>query len=183
MVAARMRAARFLTLIVFLVALVAAWRLWRSPWSASNLEIVPDSGLLPRAETGALVVRDFEGAWWVSAGDALRPMDAQETRARLAESLHGLRRLKPEHGPGGSEKPIYRYAHSGHVDPDSPAETAAQQRLHEWLAQLAPEDLPTGSYIARVESDPCLDELGLEVRWLEREHVVIGRLAEEDLLD
>ena len=43
MVAARMRAARFLTLIVFLVALVAAWRLWRSPWSASNLEIVPDS--------------------------------------------------------------------------------------------------------------------------------------------
>ena len=150
---------------------------------AERLEIVPDSGLTPKAETGALVVRDFDGAWWVSAGDALRPMDAQETRARLAESLHGLRRLKTETGPGWSDRRVYRFPHTTRVDPESPAETDAQQRLHEWLAQLAPEDAPPGSYVARVESDPCLDELGLEVSWLEREHVVIGRLAEEDLLE
>jgi hypothetical protein len=29
--------------LVLLVAAVAAWRLWRSPWNASNLEVVPDS--------------------------------------------------------------------------------------------------------------------------------------------
>ena len=148
-----------------------------------RLEVVPDSGLRPRAETGALIVRDFDGAWWVSAGEALRPMDLQETSARLAESLHGLRRLKPEDGPAWARRPAYRYAHSTRVDSEPPADPATQQRLHEWLAELVPEDPPPGTYLARVESDPCLDDLGLEVRWLEREHVVIGRLAEEDLLE
>jgi hypothetical protein len=148
-----------------------------------RLEIVPDSGLTPKAETGALVVRDFDGTWWVSAGQALRPMDAQEAKARLAERLHGLRRLKTESDPGGSQRPVYRYVNNANGNAESPAETAAQQRLHAWLGQLAPEDAPPGSYIALVESDPCVDTLGLQVHWLEREHVVIGRLAEEDLLD
>jgi 4-amino-4-deoxy-L-arabinose transferase-like glycosyltransferase len=38
-----MRATRFLLLLATLIVLMAAWRLWRSPWSAGNLEIVPDS--------------------------------------------------------------------------------------------------------------------------------------------
>ena len=38
-----MRITRLGTLIVILVALLAAFRLWRSPYNASNLEIVPDS--------------------------------------------------------------------------------------------------------------------------------------------
>lgn len=38
-----MRVPRFLLALVLLVVIVAAWRLWRSPFNASNLEIVPDS--------------------------------------------------------------------------------------------------------------------------------------------
>lgn len=38
-----MRSTRIGTLILVLVALLAAWRLWCSPFDASNLEIVPDS--------------------------------------------------------------------------------------------------------------------------------------------
>jgi 4-amino-4-deoxy-L-arabinose transferase-like glycosyltransferase len=38
-----MRSPRFEMLILVLVALLSAWRLWRSPWSASNLEVGPDS--------------------------------------------------------------------------------------------------------------------------------------------
>ena len=38
-----MRITRLGTLIFILVALLAAWRLWRSPLNAGNLEIVPDS--------------------------------------------------------------------------------------------------------------------------------------------
>ena len=38
-----MRATRFLLLLAALIVLLAAWRLWRSPFNASNLEIVPDS--------------------------------------------------------------------------------------------------------------------------------------------
>jgi len=38
-----MRATRILWVLGILVVLVAAWRLWRSPFNASNLEIVPDS--------------------------------------------------------------------------------------------------------------------------------------------
>jgi hypothetical protein len=38
-----MRSTRFGLLIVVLVVLLSAWRLWRSPWSVSNLEVGPDS--------------------------------------------------------------------------------------------------------------------------------------------
>jgi len=36
-------ARRLGTLLFILVAVLAAWRLWRSPPNAGNLEIVPDS--------------------------------------------------------------------------------------------------------------------------------------------
>ncbi len=37
------RSTAFAMAIVLLLALLSAWRLWRSPWNASNLDIVPDS--------------------------------------------------------------------------------------------------------------------------------------------
>jgi hypothetical protein len=40
---ATMRSPRLGMLLVVLVTLLAAWRLWRSPWSAANLEVGPDS--------------------------------------------------------------------------------------------------------------------------------------------
>jgi hypothetical protein len=51
-----------------------------------RLLVVPDADLRPADDAGALLVRDFDGAWWVSSNDrSLRPMDADERRARLAE--------------------------------------------------------------------------------------------------
>src|SRR5262245_4055895 len=38
-----MRSTHLGTIVFALIALLAAWRLWRSPYDASNLEIVPDS--------------------------------------------------------------------------------------------------------------------------------------------
>jgi len=53
----------------------------------------------------------------------------------------------------------------------------------EWIGARLGEGLPRGSYLARVERAPSLDDLGLEVDWEAAEHVVLGYLAEEDIVE
>ncbi len=52
-----------------------------------------------------------------------------------------------------------------------------------WAEEVLPQGLPPGSYLARMRSVPSLDGLGLDVRWEAEEHVVFGRLAEEDIVE
>jgi hypothetical protein len=117
--------------------------------------------------------------------DALRPMSAEEARARLAESLEGFRSLQTAPRTGSSARgPLHPggmpYVHDAARSPNA---KAAQDDLRSWLTDFVPWVAPPGCYVARVAADPCVDGLGLNVRWLVREHLVVGRLAEGDLLD
>ena len=70
------------------------------------------------------------------------------------------------------------------VNVQSPAlDSQMQEGLQLWMVRFVNDGLPPGSYVARVEEDPCVDELGLEIRWVSRAHLVVGRLAREDLLE
>jgi hypothetical protein len=70
------------------------------------------------------------------------------------------------------------------VNIQSPAlDSQMQEGLQLWMDRFVNDGLPPGSYVTRVEEDPCVDELGLEIHWVSRAHVVVGRLAREDLLD
>lgn len=151
---------------------------------SQRLELLPDAGLRPLARTGSLIVRDFDGAWWVSVqGEALRPMDAAECRARMAESLSAFNDFHPLPSAGWSEHRYSPHGGSSSIEPPAPHEPQVQLELVSWVSSLVPEDAPPGSYVMRVESDPCVDDLGLDVDWERREQLVIGRLAPEDLLE
>ena len=153
-----------------------------------RLLVVPDADLRPADETGALLVRDFDGAWWVSTNDgSLRRMDADELRARLAEIVAGYERLDAVAEAGWSRRGAVAAVPTRTptaVNIQSPAlDSQMQEGLQLWMDRFVNDGLPPGSYVTRVEEDPCVDELGLEVRWVDRAHLVVGRLAREDLLE
>jgi len=150
-----------------------------------RLLVVPDADLRPADDAGALLVRDFDGAWWVSSNDrSLRPMDADERRARLAELVAEFEGIDAVAEAGWSSQGAIYPGRSRAVNIQSPAlDSQMQEGLQLWMDRFVNDGLPPGSYVTRVEEDPCVDELGLEIHWVSRAHVVVGRLAREDLLD
>ena len=54
--------------------------------------------------------------------------------------------------------------------------------LGRWLPWRLPE-LRRGSYLARMRQAPREESLGLDIEYRAAEHVVMGLLAEEDILD
>ena len=74
----------------------------------------------------------------------------------------------------------------GGAAPSPPADPA--QDLAAWLTargKASPPGgvLPPGSYLALVESDPGFDDLGLETEDRLSQHLVLGTLGEDDLVD
>jgi hypothetical protein len=152
-----------------------------------RLEVIPDAGLRAARGDRTLLVRDFDGEWWVGPGAGpLRRTLPSEVRPCLAESVAGFSGLTTAAGPGWSEHRSFMLAgsvHSVNVDTRPPHGLDVQAELDSWISELLDGVTLRGSYVLRVASDPCVDDLGLDVDWLEREQIVVGRLAREDLLE
>jgi len=150
-----------------------------------RLTIVPDAELRPSDEPGSLLVRDFQGEWWASTDDhTLRRPDPDELPLMLDRLLGEYQRLEAVTEAGWSENGAVFVGRARAVNIQSPAlDSQMQLGLHGWVAGFANAELPPGSYLASVEDDPCVDDLGLTVRWVSSAHLVVGRLAREDLLE
>ena len=45
------------------------------------------------------------------------------------------------------------------------------------------DEMPAGSYLARMRRAPGFDDLGIEVEWKAARHVVVGLLAPDDVTE
>lgn len=138
-------------------------------------------GFEPLAGQGQLVLRTFDGAYWIAAGEGrLEPMEA----ADLSDALQAL--LAPvEAMPLGSGAVIT----SDHWSVSSVFVTASDMErraareapIDAWIRDRVGELRP-GSYLARMARSPLMEDLGLDVEYRAEEHVVYGLLAEKDIL-
>lgn len=111
---------------------------------------------------GALLFRDFDGRWWRDTGAG---------------------RLAPLDGAPAGPLAELRAALLAGVGADPARRTRAGTPLPLWIAALTRTATAPGSYVARVRNVPSLDGLGLDVEHVAREHLVIGRLAREDVVE
>jgi hypothetical protein len=69
----------------------------------------------------------------------------------------------------------------GHWNPDPWSHRRGD--LDDWTERKIHGHLAPGRYLAVVERPPGLDDLGLEVEWIAGRHLVLGILADEDLVE
>ncbi len=159
-------------------------RFRRAPGGA--LELRAGSGFEPVEAEGALVVRDFDGSMHVLTGESLRRVGDDRADPFVHRALRAFADVSAAHPRAfGGVAP-----QRGFVIESSPAETSesasyadepSQAELRRWIRDDLVGTLAPGSYLARTRAAPAVDDLGLEVAWVREEHVVLGRLAPEDI--
>jgi hypothetical protein len=140
------------------------------------LDLMAGPGLAPVAGDATVLVRTFDGGYYRGGADG------RLVRIDEAAAAHTIEALCDAHGTAltvESEDP-YRVYHPARrhfpvATPDPSESVAAMLDL--------PGALAPGSYLARVGRFEGIDLLGLDVRFHRAEHLVLGRLAPEDVLD
>ena len=135
---------------------------------AGGMEVVADAELRPRAGADTLLLRDFDGAWYRPRADGLLVAFVPEDH-------------KP---PEAVFPPLSEYELMSFDADDAPFGGYGRQAQIESgptsLSDLI-ERLPPGAYVADVDGAPAVDDLGLDVDWVQERHVVVGYLAPDDI--
>jgi hypothetical protein len=145
----------------------------------NKLLLLTDGGVQP---VGAMVLRDFDGGWWVGEVPHLRAAAAHEAEAALAE----LRRAGSELTVRADQPPEHEAwdphaVRNGHRNGTDDAGFTSVGIGALGPRFFAADGLAPGSYVAKVAAPPWLDEHGLRVEYDGAVHFVHGKLAREDL--
>jgi hypothetical protein len=151
-----------------------------------GFDVLAGPGLEPREEANGLLLRTFDGAWYLmDARGILQPRQVQRALEGDLESAvtAPFRSLPVAAGQIQSRRGYYGGRYLRYYSQSSMAElTEGAESLAQWMQMRVPHLRP-GSYLARVKRPPAEERLGLEIEYRAEEHVVLGLLAEEDLLD
>ncbi len=123
-----------------------------------GFEVLSEDGFTPWP--GALLFRDFAGQWWRTA------------RGGLLERLQG----SPDEALAALRAPLLKRLPTG-------AAVSLEDDFPSWLGAVVNAAAVPGSYVARLKSLPSFDDLDLDVNYVAREHLVVGRLAPEDVIE
>ncbi|MGB3967748.1 MAG: hypothetical protein WBO45_13535, partial [Planctomycetota bacterium] len=138
--------------------------------AGDELELLSDGGVLP---AGEIVLRDFDGVYWLGGGARLRAAAADAGQRALArlKSAGGLLEVsmpqRVEYRPG-------RFRDVG--------EEVRNAEVGKLAARCLPRELPPGSYVTRVDVPAWLDGHGLTVAHDAQQHFVFGRMGAEDFV-
>ncbi len=140
-------------------------------------EVLTAEGFEPVAREGAILFHDFAGQWWRSdaAGTVLANIDETGARRALAALAGQVAHVDmpddPE--PEFDDFAFVRFS-------SGPSEEVTNRET--WVGRALPNNwLPMGTYAAWTTRAPAFDDLGLSVDWKWASHLVIGRLAPEDV--
>lgn len=122
-----------------------------------GLELLVDGGVAPR---GPVLLCDPDGKLWAGEAPRLTPVADDAARSVLEQ---------------------WQQAAAGLVVRQFRTDGDELLPIHAVLARFLPERrLPPGTYLARVDDAPWIDEHGLAVDYDQCRHYVVGRLAAED---
>ena len=136
-----------------------------------GFEVVADAELRPLSGAGSVLLRDFDGDTYIARADGrlVKSGTAGASSAVISDAFGAVQFDVP---PFASR--MLRFTHTN----DDGA--AARYAINHAVMGLI-DDMPPGSYAAIVGEAPAVDGLKLDVDWLSQVHVVIGRLAPEDI--
>ena len=147
-------------------------------------DVLATADFRPVEKAGAVLLRTPDGAYYVSTagevlqpvvlGDALRATTIADLLQEASAMPLGAGEAITEDYYGGSPRWMNRA--------DVGARAAGTVTLGRWIA-VRLERMPKGSYLARVNRAPLVETLGLEVETRAAEHVVLGLLGPEDVID
>lgn len=138
-----------------------------------GLEALVGPGLTLAPE--GVVVRDHGGRWFATRAGAsgLQPIDAADAGVRVREARERFAEVAVVEG--GTNR-LRNFGIGRTV-------TGAQEGYQQWLLPRV-ETLAPGSYLAWADTNVVVDGFGLaDVEWRGHHHLVLGLLAEEDIVD
>ncbi len=154
-----------------------------------GLERLADPELQPLDEPGSLVVRDHAGKLFIleRAGKLVEARPTPEDVARVGRLLRALPQAFAQARADGAGGDGPRNRRRGRDEPP-PGPLGEDAPFVLWIARRLRGDslagpIPPGTYIARVRRSPAVDALGLEADERLGCHIVIGALAEEDIVE
>ncbi len=146
-----------------------------------SLELLAAPDFAPVSGSGSVLLRTKEGAYYLlGASGFLTPL-ASGAADRFEKIVSAAASLPL--GGGDIVEDEYWGARVRYVSSQDITRVAAGQvSLGQWLGGHVPF-LPPGSYLARMKQPPLREDYGLDIEYRAEEHVVLGLLGPEDVLD
>ena len=163
----------------------ARLRFRRRPDGGFDVLAAPD--FTPLEETAAMLLRTRDGALYLmDAHGALAPcgIAVGDQGVLIRQLLDPLNTMQVSGGETQDDDLDYSHrSGSGYRRRDAmQRHNVGTEGLDKWFA-LRLRSLPRGSYLARMKQAPVQADLGLDVEYRAARHVVLGLLAEEDVID
>ena len=143
-------------------------------------EALPDASFPPLREAGSIVFCAPDGTWHV--GDGTGPLTPVAPRAAsdvVEKKVEWLSAMEIAEEPEESGSRHILVVGRPRLAPGS--SVADDPRTRAWITSRLRDALHPGSYLVASGTSPFLDDLGLDVHWLAGRHLVVGRLAPEDV--
>ena len=143
-------------------------------------EVLAGPRFAPVVAEGAVLLRTPEGGYFVStASGRLAPIGTRDVRRTIGDVLAAFGTMPTDvREMDHDARRVFRRVSAL----PGPGASPPQANEFAWVAALVGESLVPGSYVARVEAQPALDGLGLDVDVRAAEHVVFGLLDAEDFV-
>jgi hypothetical protein len=145
-------------------------------------DVLADERFAPAAARGSVVARLADGRWLASDETGLVLEETSEEAA--ADLLEKVRRAVP-----GRHPELLSTSTTWRADPTpsgsyTTVEVDGPGRLFpRWVGEATDAPPSAPFYLARFASVPFLDPLGLDVDWRSAEHVVLGLLGPDDVVE
>ncbi len=144
-------------------------------------EVKHDGRLVPRADVPAAILRDFDGRFYLdNGGGVLRPAvpgDIKQVYGAWCRAfLPGLT-LQTNDGRG------YRYSRRRRSRNMRRFLSSGFASTGTWTKERLPWPLPNGWYVARLERFAAVETLGLDPTYDSQVHLLVGKLAKEDIVE
>ena len=150
-----------------------------------GFDVLAAPGFEPVPATGAVLFRSKEDGVYVStSAGSLVPIESVsgELKDQLISALTAINAMPIGSGDVLTSDYFYgsRLSYRGRQAMQSLA--ASNMPLDAWVAAQV-EGIPRNGYLARVRRPPLQEDLGLDVTYRSEEHVVLGLLGPEDVID
>jgi hypothetical protein len=158
-------------------------------------DVLADAAFAPVAEPGSILLRLADGQEYLGDGTglALHPVAGPVTPEDRADAI----RLAPLSPTGAFSRSDDDDRFVRHIEYHSVASGAVRSGRETWVAPTLADaptlaqwirtatELPPGraAYLARVRAAPFVDALGLDVDWKAQDHVVLGLLGPDDVVE
>jgi hypothetical protein len=147
-----------------------------------GLDVLAGVDFVPVAGRGTILLRTPDGRYFArEASGTLRPIESTSSRWRdsVVAPVAEMPMLRVQGDRFGNSRRVYHSGSYGRLDESNDGEMG----FVAWLKTRLDPDLEPGTYLARMEQAPGLDDLDLDVNYEDARHLVLGILAEDDILE